>query len=56
MAYTGYRLNILNIEEHQLVTESHPNLVLKPLNMKGMYSVDILNINAVDRGVSKKNT
>ena len=47
---TGAGLNLVKIEYHQSVAESHPNLMLKFAHLKDMEDVDPLNISGVDRG------
>ena len=50
LAYTGFRLNLVNIEYHQSVAERHPNLVLKFAYLKDLEDVDPFNISEVDGG------
>ena len=45
---TGARLNDLNIDYHQSVSEHHPNLVLKFPYTKDLYDVDPFNISELD--------
>ena len=45
---TGARLNLGNLEYHQLVAKRHPNLVLKFAYLKDIGGVDPFNISVVD--------
>ena len=47
---TGAGLNLENIEEHQSVTEHHPDLVLKFSYLKDLEDMDIFNISGLDGG------
>ena len=48
LADTGAGLDLWNLEYHQSVTESHPNLVLKFVYLKDLEDVDPFNISGVD--------
>ena len=54
LTYTGYGLNMGNMDYHKSVTERHTNLVLKFLYLNYMDYVEYLNIIGVD-GKSKDN-
>ena len=48
LPYTGYRLNMVNMEYHQSVAKCHPNLVLKFSYLKDPEDVDPFKISEVD--------
>ena len=48
LANTGASLNLINLEYHQSLAESHPNLILKFVYLKDLYDVDPFNISGVD--------
>ena len=50
LAYTGARLNFLNIEYDQSVPEHHPNLMLKLAYLKYLDGMDPFNISGLDGG------